>query len=78
MVCMDPQYFNFPTFSNNFVRRECRLVRSRWLPAPHALLLRYIRDAARVGFTPRTRRALWVMHRKRGEVNGNMCVKMET
>jgi hypothetical protein len=34
-VCMDPQYFNFPTFSTYFVGSECRFVRSRWLPAPH-------------------------------------------
>ena len=75
---MDPQYFNFPNFrpilsgaSDDWgAQNDCR----RQSPP----LLRYIRDAARVGFTPRTRRALWVMHRKRGEVNGNMCVKMET
>jgi len=34
-VCMGPQYFTFPTFSTYFVGSWCRLVRSRWLPAPH-------------------------------------------
>ena len=33
-------------------------------------LLRYIRDAARVGVTSRTWRSLWVMRRRREEVNG--------
>jgi len=34
-VCMDPQYFTFPTFSTYFVGSVCRFVRSRWMPAPH-------------------------------------------
>ena len=33
-VCMDPQYFNFPTFSTYFVGSECRFVCGRWLLAP--------------------------------------------
>jgi len=33
-VCMDPKYFNFPTFSMYFVGSEYRFVRRRWLPAP--------------------------------------------
>jgi hypothetical protein len=42
-------------------------------------LLRYIRDAARVGVTSRTWRSLCVLHRKRGEVNGmHVCVEMGT
>jgi len=67
-VCMDPQYFNFPTFSTYFVGSECRFVRVRWLPAtepppPFCVI-------SRVGVTSRTWRALCVMHRKRGGGNG--------
>jgi hypothetical protein len=35
-VCMDPQYFNFPTFSTYFVGSECLFVCRRWLPAPES------------------------------------------
>jgi len=49
-----PQYFTFPTFSTYFGRSGWRFMRSRWLPAPHSPLLRYIRDAARAGVTSRT------------------------
>ena len=32
-VCMDPQYFNFPTFATYFVGSECRFALRRWPPA---------------------------------------------
>jgi hypothetical protein len=35
-VCMDPQYFNFPTFSTYFVGSDCQFLRSSWLSAPHS------------------------------------------
>jgi hypothetical protein len=35
-VCMDPQYFNFPTFSTYFVGSECPFARGRWLLAPES------------------------------------------
>jgi len=53
-VCMGPQYFTFPTFSTYFVGSRCRFMHTRWLPAPHSPLLRYICDAARAGVTSRT------------------------
>ena len=34
---MDPQYFNFPTFSTYFVGSKCWIVRSRWLPTPKVM-----------------------------------------
>ena len=33
-VCMDPQYFTFPTFSTYFVGSGCQFMCSSWLPAP--------------------------------------------
>jgi hypothetical protein len=38
-VCMNPQYFNFPTFSTYFVVSGCRFLHGRWLPAPIPPLL---------------------------------------
>jgi hypothetical protein len=35
-VCMDPQYFTFPTFSVCFLASGCRILRMRWLPAPRS------------------------------------------
>ena len=63
-VRMDPQYFNFPTFSTYFVGSECRFVLRRWLSARGSPII------SRVGVTSRTWRAPCVMHWNRREVNG--------
>jgi len=69
-VCMDPQYFTFPTFSTYFVVSGCQFVPSdcRRNTAP---LLRYIRDAARAGVMSRT--VDCAMKRRRSDRNA--CVR---
>jgi hypothetical protein len=70
---MDPQY---STFSTSSVGGECRILGRRWLPAQeslatalypwlqHVLVWRHGHDVVA------DCSSLWVMHKKRGEVNG--------
>jgi hypothetical protein len=68
-VCMDTIFklsHLFDLFCWEQVPIHCAEVGFRCQSPP---LLHYIRDAARVCVTSRMWRALWVMHRKHGEVN---------
>jgi len=72
---MNPQYFNFPTFSTYFVGSECRFLRNRWLPVPisPATALYLCCGACRCGVTGVTCTVCNALKTRRSERNA--CVR---